>query len=273
MIGFAKYHGCGNSFVIVREKELPPCDFSTLALHMCNSATGIGADGLIVVREEPALEMIFYNMDGSRAPMCGNGIRCFAAYCVDKKISPSLGFSVVTLAGTVDVKVVNTDPYMIRIGMGRPDFSPSSLGIDEKGDDFLRRTLHTDAGDFTVSSCFMGTVHTVVWTDEFPDEHIASQISEHPIFTEKTNVNFVKVIDPAVLRIKTYERGVGFTPACGTGACASLVLGIEAGKTYSRVKVLLPYGTLTVEQTEEGEVMMTGPAVKTAEGIYIQEEI
>ena len=129
MIGFAKYHGCGNSFVIVREKELPPCDFSTLALHMCNSATGIGADGLIVVREEPALEMIFYNMDGSRAPMCGNGIRCFAAYCVDKKISPSLGFSVVTLAGTMDVKVVNTDPYMIRIGMGRPDFSPSSLGI------------------------------------------------------------------------------------------------------------------------------------------------
>ena len=81
MIRFTKYHGCGNNFIIVRESDVDGMDYSQLALDMCNVNTGIGADGFIVVREDPALEMVFYNMDGSRAPMCGNGIRCFAAYC------------------------------------------------------------------------------------------------------------------------------------------------------------------------------------------------
>lgn len=137
----------------------------------------------------------------------------------------------------------------------------------------MEQELETTEGTFTVSSCFMGTVHTVVWVDEFPSESAASQLSNHPVFTEKTNVNFVKRIDSKTLAIKTFERGVGFTFACGTGACASLVMGLRQGRCGSKVTVRLPYGHLMIEQLEDGQVTMAGPAVRVAEGTYIQEEI
>ena len=110
MIRFSKYHGCGNSFVIVREKDVAGKDFSTLAEKMCCEQTGIGADGFIVVRTEPELEMVFYNRDGSRAPMCGNGIRCFARFCYDEDICTDRQFPVETLAGRMIVEAVSTEP-------------------------------------------------------------------------------------------------------------------------------------------------------------------
>lgn len=272
MIAFAKYHGCGNNFILVKESSVYGQDYSLLAQSMCNMATGIGADGFIVVRERPELEMVFYNMDGSRAPMCGNGIRCFAAYCYDNGIQKESSYAVKTLAGEMIVNLVNTDPFLVKIGMGKPSFRSEDFGVLGEAATFLEKKLETTEGDFIVSSCFMGTVHTVVWVDAFPSEAAASQLSNHPVYSEKTNVNFVKVIDSQTLEIKTYERGVGFTYACGTGACASLVMGIKEGKCKEKVTVRLPYGQLTVSQHKDGEVTMTGPAVRVAEGTYIQEE-
>ena len=155
--------------------------------------------------------------------------------------------------------------------MGKPSFRCQDFGVLNGAENFLNHRLETTEGAFTVSSCFMGTVHTVVWVEEFPSETAASQLSNHPVFSEKTNVNFVKKIDSATLEIKTYERGVGFTYACGTGACASVVMGIREGKTDRKVTVQLPYGELIIEQLADGEVTMTGPAVKVAEGTYIQD--
>lgn len=272
MIAFAKYHGCGNNFILVREADAAGLDYSSLAVSMCNMATGIGADGLIIVREEPELEMVFYNMDGSRAPMCGNGIRCFAAYCYDRGIRTEKEYPVKTLAGEMVVHMRKTDPFMVEISMGKPSFFSRDFGVLDGSETFLNQTLETTEGPFTVSSCFMGTVHTVVWVEEFPSENAARQLSNHPVFSEKTNVNFVKRIDSATLEIKTYERGVGFTFACGTGACASQVFGIREGKTGDRVTVRLPYGHLVITQLEDGEITMAGPAVRVAEGTYIQEE-
>ena len=263
MIQFAKYHGCGNNFIIVKEQDVQGQDYGLLAQAVCCAATGIGADGLIIVRQEPELEMVFYNMDGSRAPMCGNGIRCFAAYCFDNGIQTEAVYPVKTLAGEMIVK----------IGMGKPSFRSADFGVLDGSETFLEQELETTEGTFTVSSCFMGTVHTVVWVDEFPSESAASQLSNHPVFTEKTNVNFVKRIDSKTLAIKTFERGVGFTFACGTGACASLVMGLRQGRCDSKVTVRLPYGHLMIEQLEDGQVTMAGPAVRVAEGTYIQEEI
>lgn len=272
MIPFAKYHGCGNNFILVREADVQGLDYSDLALSMCSMATGIGADGLIVVREEPELEMVFYNMDGSRAPMCGNGIRCFAAYCRHRGIRRERNYPVKTLAGEMQVHVLQQDPFTAEISMGKPSFRSRDFGVLDGSETFIHRELETTEGSFTVSSCFMGTVHTVVWVDEFPSETAARQLSNHPVFSGKTNVNFVKRIDSATLEIKTYERGVGFTYACGTGACASQVFGIREGKTEDKVTVRLPYGELVITQLEDGEITMAGPAVKVAEGTYIQEE-
>lgn len=272
MIAFAKYHGCGNNFIVVKEIDVQEQNYSSLAISMCNMATGIGADGLIVVREEPELEMVFYNMDGSRAPMCGNGIRCFAAYCYDRGIRKEERYPVKTLAGEMMVHVRKTSPFMAEISMGKPGFCSQDFGVLDGSETFINQKLETTEGCFTVSSCFMGTVHTVVWVEEFPSENAARQLSNHPVFSEKTNVNFVKRIDSATLEIKTYERGVGFTFACGTGACASQVFGVREGKTDDKVTVRLPYGELIITQEPDGEIKMAGPAVRVAEGIYIQEE-
>lgn len=272
MIQFAKYHGCGNNFILVREEDAAGQDYSHLARTVCSAATGIGADGLIIVREKPALEMVFYNMDGSRAPMCGNGIRCFAAYCYDNGIQREKVYPVQTLAGEMIVSLVQTKPFTVKISMGKPSFRSADFGVLDGSENFLRQQLQTIEGIFTVSSCFMGTVHTVVWVEDFPTETAADQLSNHPVYSEKTNVNFVKRINSETLEIKTYERGVGFTNACGTGACASLVMGRKEGKCDSRVTVLLPYGELIISQEEDGEVTMAGPAVRVADGTYIQEE-
>lgn len=268
MIRFTKYHGCGNNFIIVRETDVLKRDYSLLARSICSVPTGIGADGLIIVRENPELEMVFYNMDGSRASMCGNGIRCFAAYCYDSGICRESEYPVKTLAGTMMVTLVNEDPFTVRINMGKPSFRSVDFGVFNGSETFLEQTIETSEGSFTVSSCLMGVVHTVVWVDEFPSEEAAVQLSTAPVFTENSNVNFVKVIDRNNVEIKTYERGVGFTCACGTGACATLVIGTKENRTADKITVRLPYGELLISQLPSGDVLMAGPAVKSAEGLY-----
>lgn len=285
MINFAKYHGCGNDFVIVKEESIKGMDFSALALKACHRSTGVGADGFIVVRTEPELEMVFYNQDGSRAPMCGNGIRCFAKYCFDFGICNEAEYDVKTLAGVMQVKVLNIGAgeqsdlasgnsqegeFIVEIGMGKPLFEPSTFGVDSMVN-FLNKELITSSGNVTVSSCFMGTIHTVVMVDNLDTvdlEGLGAEISNHPTYTEKTNVNFVEVMNKNTLKVKTYERGVGPTFACGTGACASLVIASLEGKCDNAVDVMLPFGTLHITRTEDNEIRMAGPAVKIAVGAY-----
>jgi|GEM_PF-163834 len=296
MIPFAKYHGCGNSFIIFREsdliragfdgacaeKKISAQAFSKLAEAVCSEQTGIGADGMITVREKPGLEMIFYNRDGSRAPMCGNGIRCFARYCRENGIAESDSFSVDTLAGIMKVDIsfssIGTDRHAadceVEINMGRPDMEPAACSI-VSGDPFLDRQLKlSDGTEARVSSFFMGTVHTVLWDDEndlSDPEALGAQICTHEAYPEKTNVNMARLIDRKTLELKTYERGVGMTCACGTGACAAVVDGIRTGRLEGNTDVLLPYGKLSIRENENGEIMMKGPAAFVAEGGYMEE--
>lgn len=269
-VKFSKYHGCGNSFVIVTEEEAGGRDHSELAKAMCSEPTGIGADGLIIVRRRPELEMIFYNRDGSRAPMCGNGIRCFARYCRDERICREKTFSVKTLAGTMIVDVISEEPYLVEIDMGKPDFDPAACSINSDKP-FFDVQLELEQGSCKVSTFFMGTVHTVLFVDDFESidaEKLGREICHHEAYPENTNVNMAKVLDDHTIELKTYERGVGMTCACGTGACASVVWAIHEGRCGNEADVLLPYGTLHIKQKENGEVMMTGPASFSADGEY-----
>ncbi|WP_027398777.1 diaminopimelate epimerase [Anaerovorax odorimutans] len=297
MINFSKYHGCGNDFIITREAEVSNKSYSELAQAVCHRKIGIGADGLIIVKGRPVedgledgedpLEMVFYNCDGSRAPMCGNGIRCFAKYCYDEEICTRKEYKIETLAGTMGVKVVETDPFLVEINMGKPIFTPETFGVDSAEKDFLKQTIMVDGEAVPVSSCFMGTVHTVIWLEELNQfaggkaidfkegsksyemlEKLGKSIESHPVYKEKTNVNMVEVIDRNTLKLQTYERGVGMTLACGTGACASLVIGALENKCMREVDVILPYGKLHITQKEDGEVMMRGPAEKICQGTF-----
>lgn len=270
MIRFSKYHGCGNDFIILTEDSVGHRSYPELAKEICHRQLGIGADGLIIVKQDP-LEMIFFNSDGSRAPMCGNGLRCFAKFCFDEGICRSEAYFVETLAGTMGVRVISRDPFLVEVNMGKPDFDPKRCGIRTGQEHFLNQKLQLKNGQIQVSSCFMGTIHTVVWIEE-PEavdlETLGEEISNHPVFSEKTNVNFVQVLSRKTLKLITYERGAGMTFACGTGACASVVIGATEDRCEKDASILLPYGQLHIEQKINDEVMMTGPAVRTAQGCY-----
>ncbi|MDR2157044.1 MAG: diaminopimelate epimerase [Clostridiales Family XIII bacterium] len=278
-IAFSKYHGCGNDFVIVGERaaETSGVSRARLAAQICDRHTGVGADGLIVVKEDP-LEMEIRNSDGSSAPMCGNGIRCFALYCRDEGLVPPERetYAVRTLAGEMRVRILRGDPFEVEIGMGKPDFSPARSGVADAGEDFLRRRVTAAGRIAEVSSVFMGTVHTVVWTDvngfdlAKRDETVrfARALSELPLYREKTNVNMARVLNEGAVEVMTWERGAGLTAACGTGACAVAVVGALEGRLKRDVKVVLPYGSLHVRIGESGEVFLSGTAVAVAKGMY-----
>ena len=283
MLKFSKYHGCGNNFVMVRENELirhlgvgvnlETKEYPDFAQKVCDINTGIGADGLIIVREEPELEMVFYNMDGSRAPMCGNGIRCFAYFCQEEGIRAESSYVVKTLAGDMVVEVTSREPFMARIDMGKPTFDPAAIAVKSDRSDFMKQELEiSDGSKWDVNSLFMGTVHTVVFVDDydgFDIEYVGKKLCEHPTYTEKTNVNFVKVLDENTVEMKTYERGVGMTLACGTGACATAVVADMQGLCKSPVEVILQLGSLNIELKDDGHVFMEGPSVKIAEGTLV----
>ncbi len=225
---------------------------------------------MIIVKPDP-LEMVFFNRDGSRAPMCGNGLRCFAKFCFDEGICTKTSYSVRTLAGPMGIKIVSTEPFLVKIDMGKPDFDPKQCGIQSAEDRFLKQKLRLKDGEVEVSSCFIGTIHTVVWVDRMEDIDLVGlgqEISNHPIYSEKTNVNFVQVMGRKTLRLVTYERGADMTLACGTGACASAAIGAVEDRCDMEVQVLLPYGQLRIEQAEDHTVFLTGPAVRIAQGFY-----
>jgi diaminopimelate epimerase len=291
-IKFEKYHGTGNDFLIFRESALHGIDPTDLARAACARTTGVGADGILLCREDP-LTMDIINSDGSRAPMCGNGIRCFASYCLKEGIVASDIFPIQTGAGEMIAAVLKKEPFLCEIDMGRPDWSPTAAGILDTADaDFVEKriTLPSGKGEaaenvgarIRVSSLFLGTYHTVVWLNEdenvdagAPDlrdeealEAFGRTIHDLPLFTRQTNVNMAVVTGKDEISLRTFERGAGMTAACGTGACATAALARRQGKTGNRVTVKLPLGALHIRIEEDETVFMAGPAVHIASGTY-----
>lgn len=257
-----KMHGCGNDFCVLDYAE--GIDYSRLAVKLCSRKTGIGSDGMIIVKQNP-LEMLFYNADGSRAPMCGNGIRCFAKYCLEHQYIKRNKFDVLTGAGKMTIEITTEQPFLCRVDMGSPVMNNAMIYVSDELDSF-GRVLQVKDIRITIYSFFMGTVHTVVFVPDMESEllNYAEAICRHPLFTRQTNVNFVQVIDDKTIRVKTFERGVGWTLACGTGCCASVVAASRLGLTGTEVRVELELGYLEIE-IKKKNVYMTGPAVKVFE--------
>lgn len=266
IIPVSKYHGCGNDFVIAAMKDVRHFDLSAFAIAVCDRHTGIGADGFIAVKEDP-FEMIFYNQDGSRAPMCGNGIRCFAAFCIDEHLSECSCFDVQTLAGIQKV-AISERPYWVSVDMGLPKEDLSLLGIQELI--WGKELTVSTSQQVTLYSIFMGTIHTVVFVqhDQFDLAKVGKEICEHAMFAYGTNVNFVEIVDETQMNIRTYERGVGMTLACGTGACASLVCGYRLHRLGKQAVAHLPKGELQLSIESDGHVKMRGPAIRIMKGAY-----
>ena len=279
MLKFEKYQGAGNDFVIVSEKELIEKgipEYGEFSSQVCNRHFGIGADGLIILKYVASMPfMFFFNADGSQAPMCGNGIRCFSHYLVNNHLVDGNEFVVKTVPGDLTIRVnydEEKDDFSARVNMGKPIFNIKEL-INTEKEQFLREKINIDGKEIEISYIFMGTDHSVIFVNDFSDydiDEIGKKIENYTdLFPKKVNVNFVKVYDRKRMEVITWERGAGRTLACGTGATASAVLARTFGFVDNKVNVKVPGGQLVIEyEGGENNAFMTGPSEKIAEGLY-----
>ncbi|GAA0091590.1 diaminopimelate epimerase [Paraclostridium bifermentans] len=272
-MNFWKLHGVGNDFIAIdgRFDNKDSNDYSDLAKKVCHRRFGVGADGLLVVKTSDIsdVEMVYYNSDGSRANMCGNGLRCFCKFVYDNNIVKDTEFSVYTLDGIkkISLNIESEKNYTIRVNMGKPNFNPKNIPVNTNKEVFIKEKLLIDNKEVEVSSILMGVPHTIVFVDELIKEDIykyGKLIEENEIFPNKTNVNFVKVDDKDNIHVYTWERGCGYTLGCGTGMTASVILANYLGKTNEIVNVKSEGGSVRIELIDD--VYMIGNAVKICEG-------
>ena len=272
---FIKMHGLGNDYVFVDCGHEHVADPAALARAVSDRHTGIGGDGLILIRPSTGADarMEVYNADGSRAEMCGNGIRCVAKYLVDHVGVAGPGLRIETDAGTRDVECGASSgcSSSVRVDMGEPLLDPRSLPCAITGDRVVEYSLHAADATWPVTCVSMGNPHTVVFVEELHrvDLVAVGPLIEHaPEFPGRTNVHFARVDSPDHVTVRTWERGSGATRACGTGACAVCVAGALTGRTQRRVTVELPGGNLEIDWADDNHVWMTGPAVEVFSGLW-----
>lgn len=281
MIKTTKMQGLGNDFVILdySEYEKSNMTMAELAIKLCDRNFGIGADGMIIPNLSPSdksadIGWYFYNSDGTTAQMCGNGIRCFSKYVYDKKLVASKKFAVETLAGLIVPEIQENGE--VKVNMSKPILEPSKIPFG--GENNLNYELKIDE-KYKINAVSMGNPHCIIFVEDDSDllelaKTVGPKIESHPIFPEKTNVEFIKIRSKSEIDLRVYERGCGITLACGTGACASVVAGILNNLTENRVKVNLLGGALTIEwqgskENTEQDVFMTGAAEYTFFAEYI----
>ncbi len=254
-IPFQKWQGLGNAYVIAEQAQWPVPITPARARVVCDPHFGIGSDGILEVRmQDDGPEMVVWNPDGSNAENCGNGIRMVARYLDVTGRLPADG-RILTGAGPVHVTV---DGDVVAVQMGRAVF-PAGEGTEE---------LATDAGAVRFADVSMGNPHAIIRHDD-PDAVVRSlgpSIEVDPRFPNRTNVEFIRQDGPGEITMRVWERGVGETMACGTGACAAAVAAVRLDGVESPVTVHLAGGDLIIDVTDDLEVTMTGPAMPVYEG-------
>lgn len=269
-IKLTKMQGCGNDFVIIDypEYEKTGLKMSELAKKVCNRNFGVGADGMIIPKLNPEnkeadISWYFYNSDGSTAQMCGNGMRCFAKYCIDNKLVDKKSFSVETLAGIIKPELL--DNGLIKVNMGKPILENKKIPFWSENEEKKLTALDRE---FEITPVSMGNPHCVIITDEDPmklAQTYGPVIEKHEFFPEKTNTEFVRVKSRMEIDMRVFERGCGITLACGTGACASVVACVLNNLTENKVKVNLLGGPVFIEwqgsaDDKEQDIFLIGSA-------------
>lgn len=260
MIHFTKMHGLGNDFIVVnslsQSLNINQLDFHQLA----NRHIGIGFDQLLVI--EPSQNADFfcriYNADGSEAEQCGNGLRCVARYIHEEKINTNHKLRIETRAGVFPVEIKDYDH--ICVSMGAPQIQKNLVDLDLP-----------DLESLPVSILSLGNPHAITKVTSIettPIDVLAPKISVHSFFPEGVNIGFMEVINKHHIRLRTFERGVGETFACGSNACAAAVAGIVNGWLQTSVKIDFVYGSLEINWEGEGKpIKMTGPAARVYSGV------
>jgi diaminopimelate epimerase len=273
---FAKYHGAGNDFLLVdgagRERDWP-----ALAVAMCERNLGAGADGLIVALPSAtaATRMRLFNADGSEAEMSGNGVRCFAKFVVERGLAQPDGddLAVETGAGLIVIRLQRRGAEVIgaTVDMGPPRFAPAEVPVAvESEPPVLDLPVPIDGATYNVNCVSMGNPHAVHFVEEsvsnFALRVVGPKMEHHKLFPARVNFEVAQVLDRGHIESRTWERGVGETLACGTGASAIMVSARLHGLVDDVVEVKEPGGVLTLRWPGEGNVFLTGPAAYVYSG-------
>jgi diaminopimelate epimerase len=277
-IEFTKYHGLGNDFILIDNRSTKePVVTPSQAVKLCDRHFGVGADGVIFVlpgENGTDYTMRIFNSDGSEPEMCGNGIRCFAAFVAELEGSSQKSlYRIHTLAGVITPQMMPDG--QVKVDMGVPRLLageiPTTLAlVDEK---VINQPLEVAGQTWFITCVSMGNPHCITFVDDvasIPLEAIGPQFEHHSVFPQRTNTEFIEVVRPDYVKMRVWERGAGITLACGTGACASLVAGVLTGRCERKATVELPGGPLLIEWSEiDQRLYMTGPAQKVFAGTAI----
>lgn len=258
---FTKMHGLGNDYVFLYCPDRAPGNLPALSLRLSDRHFGVGSDGLICIFPSSLADfrMDIYNADGSRGEMCGNGIRCVGKYVYDKGLTGKAAITVETLAGvrTLVLHPAGGRVESVTVDMGEPVVFPA-------------RTITVQGKPYPVRPVSMGNPHAVLYPDRIDALDLpvlGPAFEHHPSFPDRTNTEFVEVVDRTTLRMRVWERGSGETLACGTGACAVLAASADADLTGRTATVKLRGGDLDIHwAAESNHIYMTGPAVTVFEG-------
>lgn len=285
-VPFVKVQGAGNDFLLIdalgENAHLNKIDWSGLAPRICDRHFGVGADGILIAQDTDVAEarMVIVNADGSDGEMCGNGFRCFTKYLVERAgIKPTDGaLAIETGAGVLHADLSNATSKIVdrvRVDMGRAWLQADEVPVVHEGPaPILDHQVEIDRRSFDLTCISMGNPHAVWFTDndvdDFPLTEVGPLIETHPDFPKKTNVEIVNVLARDHLKMRVWERGVGITMACGSGACAVLVAARLRGLCDSVATVSLPGGDLEIAwdglDDPTASVYMTGPASFSYEG-------
>lgn len=270
---FWKYHGLGNDFVLVENLDGSVPKDPDFVRSVCHRRFGVGADGILYLERSAKADfaMRVMNSDGSEAEMCGNGIRCLAKHVYDFGHKKEDRVTIETLAGVMNIKldVDQGKAVAATVEMGAPRLERRDIPVQGEGR-FIDQPVEAEGMTLHGTAVSMGNPHLIIF-DELSDEEVerlGPTVHAHPLFPRRTNVEFVKSVD-GILDVKVYERGAGWTMACGTGACATAVAAGLLGKAPfgEEVPVRLPGGILWIKVSKELDmVTMRGPAALVFEG-------
>ncbi len=277
---FTKMHGCGNDYVYVDGAKEHIKNKKQLAITASDRHFGIGSDGVIFINpsEIADFEMEMYNADGSRSEMCGNGMRCVGKFVYDHGLTQKSQVAVESCGKIkyLDMTVENGKVTKVRVNMGQPELTAVNVPVISPNEQVIDEEIIVNDQTYRMTCVSMGNPHAVVFLDDVAGmkiEEIGPHFEQHERFPNRTNTEFVKVIDDSHVEMRVWERGSGETLACGTGCCATAVACVLGGHTGNHVFVKVLGGEIEIEWDREANlVYMTGPAETVFEGEYPWEE-
>ncbi|MCM1118413.1 MAG: diaminopimelate epimerase [bacterium] len=274
---FTKMHGCGNDYIYINGGAEQVCqeEKPQIVRSLSDRHYGVGGDGVIFINpsDKADFEMEMYNADGTRAEMCGNGIRCVAKYVYDKGLTDKRNISIVS-AGQIKYLELKVDARgqvaSVKVNMGEPILQPAQIPVALSGQQAVNVPVTVDGQEYHMTCVSMGNPHAVVFVDHVEDmklEQIGPGFECHEMFPNRVNTEFVQIEDRRHVKMRVWERGTGETLACGTGCCATVVAGVLCGLTEPSVTVSVLGGEIEVTwDRESNQIYMTGPAVTVFEG-------